>query len=418
MTACLTSLVTHDSRTPFILPSSSSTASSSNTNNSNNNNNNNNIALPSFRRIRRRTRTRATGIFVVSSSSNETSFSNHHQRQSMSAKTTFTSSSCSDVAMMSIKKTNARIALVQLASTPSKEENIKNMLARVEEAISSTGDKPLAGEGEPKVVDIVVLPEMWNCPYGNEFFAPFAEEVVIDRRGSHAAEEDGRDSTSASPSFEAMRKIAKEKKVVLFGGSIPTRKDGKLFNTCFVFDSDGTLIATHHKLHLFDVDIPDGITFFESKTLTAGDAVTIANTKEFGKFGVGICFDLRFPEYARACALEGCVGMIYPGAFNTVTGPLHWALLQRCRAVDNQMFVATCSPSRVAGASYQAHGDSSVYGPFGEKLNDKELEEKPGVVYADLDFTEIEKRRSAMPLNKQRRLSETYELHVKEEENA
>ena len=114
------------------------------------------------------------------------------------------------------------------------------------------------------------------------------------------------------------------------------------------------------------------------------------------------------------CALEGCVGMIYPGAFNTVTGPLHWTLLQRCRAVDNQMFVATCSPSRVEGASYQAHGDSSVYGPFGEKLNDKELEEKPGIVYADLDFTQIEKRRSAMPLNKQRRLSETYELLKKD----
>ena len=86
-------------------------------------------------------------------------------------------------------------------------------------------------------MDIVVLPEMWNCPYGNEFFAPFAEDVVLDR-GSSVAEEEGRGSTS--PSFDAMRKIAKEKKVVLFGGSIPTRKDGKLFNTCFVFDSDGT----------------------------------------------------------------------------------------------------------------------------------------------------------------------------------
>ena len=70
---------------------------------------------------------------------------------------------------------------------------------------------------------------------------------------------------SPPSSFEAMRKIAKEKKVVLFGGSIPTRKDGKLYNTCFVFDSDGTLIATHHKLHLFDVDIPDGITFLNQR---------------------------------------------------------------------------------------------------------------------------------------------------------
>ena len=360
----------------------------------------------------------------TSASSSSSSNENTHNG-TMSAKSRFTSSSFTDETITTentTKKKSARIALVQLASTPSKEENIENMLARVEEALSSSsssssssGDKPLKlAEEEKKIVDIVVLPEMWNCPYGNEFFAPFAEDVVLDR-GSSVAEEEGRGSTS--PSFDAMRKIAKEKKVVLFGGSIPTRKDGKLFNTCFVFDSDGTLIATHHKMHLFDVDIPDGITFFESKTLTAGDAVTIANTKDFGKFGVGICFDMRFPEYARACALEGCIGMIYPGAFNTVTGPLHWALLQRCRAVDNQMFVATCSPARVEGASYQAHGDSSVYGPFGEKLNDKELEEKPGVVYADLDLNEVVKRRSAMPLNKQRRLSETYELCAKKEEN-
>ena len=281
----------------------------------------------------------------TSASSSSSSNENTHNG-TMSAKSRFTSSSFTDETITTenmTKKKSARIALVQLASTSSKDENIENMLARVEEALSSSsssssGDKPLKlAEEEKKIVDIVVLPEMWNCPYGNEFFAPFAEDVVLDR-GSSVAEEEGRGSTS--PSFDAMRKIAKEKKVVLFGGSIPTRKDGKLFNTCFVFDSDGALIATHHKMHLFDVDIPDGITFFESKTLTAGDAVTIANTKDFGKFGVGICFDMRFPEYARACALEGCIGMIYPGAFNTVTGPLHWALLQRCRAVDNQMFVA------------------------------------------------------------------------------
>jgi len=275
----------------------------------------------------------------------------------------------------------ARIACLQLITTDSKEENIKTMQRNIEEATSSSSSS----------VDILVLPEMWNCPYGNEYFAKFAEEI------------------GKGECFLALQTIAREKQIVLFGGSIPTRDErNRLYNSCYIFDSDGTLIGTHHKLHLFDVDIPGGITFFESKTLTAGKAVTIVNTKDFGKFGVGICFDLRFPEYARCCALEGCLGMIYPGAFNTVTGPLHWELLQRCRAVDNQMFVATCSPARVKGASYQAHGYSSIYGPFGEKLNDKELEEKPGIVYADLDFTQVNKRRVAMPLK--RKLTETYVL--------
>ena len=98
-------------------------------------------------------------------------------------------------------------------------------------------------------------------------FSPVRGEMGVDL-GSSVAEERSR-IRCWCPHRRRLKlsKNRKEKKVVLFGGSIPTRKDGKLFNTCFVFDSDGTLIATHHKLHLFDVDIPDGITFFESKTL-------------------------------------------------------------------------------------------------------------------------------------------------------
>jgi omega-amidase len=75
-----------------------------------------------------------------------------------------------------------------------------------------------------------------------------------------------------------------------------------------------------------------------------------------GRIGVGICFDMRFPELAMACAARGAQMLVYPGAFNTVTGPLHWELLQRARAVDNQLFVLTCSPARMPGASYQAGG--------------------------------------------------------------
>lgn len=154
------------------------------------------------------------------------------------------------------------------------------------------------------------------------------------------------------------------------------------------------------QVHLFDINIPGGITFRESDTLTAGDDVTVVDTA-VGRIGVGICFDIRFPELAMVAASRGAHMMVYPGAFNTTTGPLHWQLLQQARAVDNLFFVLTCSPARMAGASYQAWGHSTAVGPFAEIL--ATCDEAPCTVFADLDLGDIDKRRRAIPLDGQRR---------------
>lgn len=138
------------------------------------------------------------------------------------------------------------------------------------------------------------------------------------------------------------------------------------------------MVAKHRKVHLFDIDIPGKQTFKESDSLTGGNGITTF-TAPFGKIGLGICYDIvswlarqfngslssqRFPELAQIAARLGCVAMIYPSAFNTTTGPMHWTLLQRARAVDNQMFVSMCSPARNPGASYQAWGHSMVVNPL------------------------------------------------------
>ncbi|KAF9895853.1 hypothetical protein BX616_008697, partial [Lobosporangium transversale] len=102
----------------------------------------------------------------------------------------------------------------------------------------------------------------------------------------------------------------------------------------------------------------------------------------FGKIGIGICYDIRFPEPAMIAARQGCFAMIYPGAFNMTTGPLHWELLQRARAVDNQIFVAACSPARDLSADYHAWGHSTIVGPSGDVL--ETMDEKQGIIYADL----------------------------------
>jgi len=159
-------------------------------------------------------------------------------------------------------------------------------------------------------------------------------------------------------------------------------------------------------VHLFDIDIPGKQTFRESDTLTAGESLTVVDT-DCGKLGIGICYDIRFPEMAAVYARRGVQLLVYPGAFNTTTGPAHWELLQRARAVDNQLFVATCSPANNPDASYSAHGHSMVVSPWGEVMASAET--GPKIVFADIDYSESEMRRTNMPLESQRR-TDLYEL--------
>jgi omega-amidase len=270
-----------------------------------------------------------------------------------------------------------KVALCQLSVGDDKSKNIDAMVAAVRAA---------ARDGAA----LVVLPEMWNCPYANASFPTYAEVIDPTTRWGPAVctDEPGpaNDASSDvdSPSVAALAAVARETGVVLVGGSIPERDvddTNLLYNACCVFDGDRGLIAKHRKTHLFDLDIPGEISFRESDTLAAGADLTVADTA-IGRIGVGICFDMRFPELAAVCASRGASMLVYPGAFNTVTGPLHWELLQRARAVDNQLFVLTCSPARdvdakkkvaprVRGVGTQ-HRGGPVRGDFGHHRRARE----------------------------------------------
>ena len=286
-----------------------------------------------------------------------------------------------------------KVALCQLSVGDDKSRNIDAMVAAVRAA---------ARDGAA----LVVLPEMWNCPYANASFPTYAEVIDPSTRWGPANESL---DASSSPSVAALAAVARETGVVLVGGSIPER-DGEnaslLYNACCVFDGDKGLVARHRKTHLFDLDIPGEITFRESDVLRAGDALTVADTA-VGRIAVGICFDMRFPELAAVCASRGASILIYPGAFNTVTGPLHWELLQRARAADNQIFVLTCSPARDPDAArksppaYEAWGHSTAVGPFAEIL--ATTDERESIVTAECDLEHIATRRRNMPLETQRR---------------
>lgn len=276
------------------------------------------------------------------------------------------------------------IAMVQMLVGTDKAANLASAAALVGKA-AATGAK------------LVSLPECFNSPYATDQFPKYAEEIP-----AVAADADA----TAHPSTSMLVTAAKEHGIYLVGGSFPERDaEGRVFNTCLVIGPDGAFLAKHRKMHLFDIDVPGGITFKESDTLTAGDSVTTFETP-FCKVGLGICYDIRFPEYAMLLRQQGCKLLLYPGAFNTTTGPPHWELLQRGRAVDNQVFVATASPARNPDSAYQAWGHSSVVSPWGEVLATTEHGED--IVYAEIDLARSDEIRTNIPISKQVR-TDVYE---------
>jgi len=268
-----------------------------------------------------------------------------------------------------------KLALIQLTVGPNKLDNLKRATQLIKEAATNGAQ-------------LVTLPECFNSPYGTGYFAEYAE--TLDQESANCL------STAAS-----------DNKVHVIGGSFPEKKDGKLFNTCMVWGPKGDLLAVHRKMHLFDIDIPGKIRFQESETLSPGNELTTFQFGEYCQVGIGICYDMRFAEMAQLYAKKGCQLLVYPGAFNTTTGPAHWELLQRSRAVDNQVYVATASPARIADSTYKAWGHSSVVSPWGEVIATTEHDED--IVYADIDLEYLHQIRDQIPLTRQRR-TDVYEV--------
>ena len=233
----------------------------------------------------------------------------------------------------------------------------------------------------PDGTDLIMLPEMWNGPYDSKRFPDFAEP-------------------EGGPSWQFLSALAKEKRAYLCGGSIAERDGDRVYNTAYVFDPDGNRIARHRKMHLFDIDVTGGQRFFESDTLSSGDSVTVFPTR-FGAMGLCICYDLRFPELARLMVDAGAKILLVPAAFNMTTGPAHWELLFRSRAVDNQVYTVGTAPARDPDASYRSWGHSIVCSPWGEVV--AQADETERVLLAALDLAVVDRVRRELPVLRQRR---------------
>lgn len=271
-----------------------------------------------------------------------------------------------------------RTAVLQTPVSPEKEKNLDRIAEVLERDIL-------------RDVDLITLPEMFACPYDTQVFPEYAEP-------------------EGGPTWKFLSRLAAEKKIYLSAGSIPEVDDeGKVYNTAYVFDREGRQIAKHRKVHLFDIDIEGGQAFRESATLTAGNKATVFDT-EFCKMGLCICYDIRFPELARLMADQGAKVILCPGAFNLTTGPAHWELLFRSRAVDNQVYYIGTSPARDLNASYVAYGHSLVVDPWGIIVS--EMDERAHVRVVDIDLDRVNEVREQLPLMKHRR-KDIYELVAK-----
>ncbi|MBN1299142.1 MAG: carbon-nitrogen hydrolase family protein [Actinobacteria bacterium] len=266
-------------------------------------------------------------------------------------------------------KDKFKIAVCQLKVSEDKTRNL-NIAAE------------MIAEAAGKKAGIVVLPEMFNCPYDREFFPLFAEKYPGITTGM-------------------LSSLAKKYSVYIIGGSIPELESKDIFNTSFVFDSFGKLIARHRKIHLFDVCVKGGICFQESSVIKAGSEITVFDTK-YCKAGVAICYDIRFPELLRKMTLFKAELIIIPAAFNMTTGPAHWHITARTRALDNQVYLALASPARDYKASYTAFGHSLIVNPWGEILSEAGTSKQ--IIYADIDLKYLKKIRNELPLLRHRKL--------------
>ncbi|MCL2689684.1 MAG: carbon-nitrogen hydrolase family protein [Chitinispirillia bacterium] len=264
--------------------------------------------------------------------------------------------------------TKIKLALIQNVPSFNAAKNIERALELIEEAAINGG------------ADLIALPEMFYHP----FELSKLKELVSFSEQVH----------------EEFSAISKRLKIHLCTGTFVTSLgDRKLGNSAFLYGPDGKILLSYQKNHLFDVSY-GGLDIRESAVFTHGDHISSADTP-LGNIGIAVCYDIRFPELFRKLILSGAELVLVPSVFNQVSGPAHWNMLTRIRAVDNQIFLAGISQGRNMESAYQAYGHSIIISPWGEVL--AEALEGEEIIYADLDPAQLKETRERLPLLKHRR---------------
>ncbi len=237
--------------------------------------------------------------------------------------------------------------------------------------------------------ELAALPEVWPCQGSAQQMRAAAEPVP-------------------GPRTERLAELARRHGMWILGGSVLESTDGdRVFNTSVLFDRDGELVAAYRKIHLFDADPPGAVPSRESFLFAPGENVVTAET-EFGRVGLSICYDVRFPELYRSIVVLGATIVFVPASFRFETGKDHWDVLLRARAIENQCFVlapAQCGSWGPEGRERRTFGNSLAVDPWGRVV--ARASDGVGVTFAELDLGEVARVRELLPALRHRRLSPT-----------
>ncbi|MDH6100584.1 carbon-nitrogen hydrolase family protein [Anabaenopsis tanganyikae CS-531] len=195
-----------------------------------------------------------------------------------------------------------------------------------------------------------------------------------------------------------LRKMAQRFQVTILGGSfpLPVENTGKVYNTTVLIDPSGEELLRYYKVHLFDVNVPDGNTYRESSTVVAGQELpSVYFSEKLGNIGLSVCYDVRFPELYRHLSDKGADVMFVPAAFTAFTGKDHWQVLLQARAIENTAYViAPAQTGNNYGRRY-THGHAVIIDPWGVILAD--AGEQPGIAMAEIKPSRLEQVRRQMP---------------------
>jgi len=195
--------------------------------------------------------------------------------------------------------------------------------------------------------------------------------------------------------LSALREVARERGIVVQIGSLAVRNGDKIANRAFLIDSEGAITASYDKVHLYDVDLPNGERWRESSTYTGGACAVVAETP-WAPIGVAICYDIRFPALFRALAEAGASILTAPACFTQQTGEAHWHVLHRARAIETGSFMISAAQGGRHEDGRDTYGHSLIVDPWGKVLADAGGNE-PGIILAEIDLARVTDARARIP---------------------
>jgi len=275
----------------------------------------------------------------------------------------------------------SKVAAIQMASGP----NVKANLAEAEKLIKIAVQQQ---------AELVVLPENFAIMGTSE-----TDKVKIAETFGSGLLQD------------YLRDQAINNNIWLVGGTIPilSKESGKVFAACLLYNPQGEVVARYDKIHLFDVTIEaTNESYTESETITPGDRIVVVDTP-FGRLGLAVCYDLRFPELFRAMVEQNMEICALPSAFTSLTGKVHWESLLRARSIENLSFIIAADQGGYHVGGRETHGDSMIIDPWGLVLN--RLPHGTGVVVSNIDIEKLEHTRKMFPALKHKRFSCKFSTH-------